>query len=108
YLLLNKTPSDLKLIVMPLRKRPKARSISPGKLSASRSTSPTKVVDNELENVVISASMEIDLDEARKVINKFRSLCLNKAILYIILGEGELWYLGPPIGPGISASYIIP
>ncbi|KAF5665100.1 hypothetical protein FDENT_12673 [Fusarium denticulatum] len=93
---------------MPLRKKLKARSESPSKRSASGSTSPTKEVDDEFENVVAPASMKIDLDEAGKVTNEFRSLCLNRATLCAISGEGESWCPGPPIGPGIQACYIIP
>ncbi|KAH7204879.1 uncharacterized protein BKA55DRAFT_587356 [Fusarium redolens] len=74
---------------MPLRKKLKARSVSPGKRSASRSISPTKEVNNEFENIVTPASMEIDLNKARKVINEFRSLCLNRATSYTVSGEGE-------------------
>ncbi|PNP52590.1 hypothetical protein FNYG_15832 [Fusarium nygamai] len=108
YLAPNKTPSDPKLTVMPLRKKLKARSVSPGKRSASGSTSPTKEVDDEFENVVAPASMEIDLDEARKVTNEFRSSCLNRATSCAVSGEGESWCPGPPIGPGIQACHIIP
>ncbi|KAH7184509.1 hypothetical protein DER44DRAFT_803108 [Fusarium oxysporum] len=108
YLPPNKTPSDPKLTVMPLRKKLKARSVSPGKRSASGSTSPTKEVDDEFENVVAPASMEIDLDEARKVTNEFRSSCLNRATSCAVSGEGESWCPGPPIGPGIQACHIIP
>uniref|UniRef100_A0A4E9EJU9 HNH nuclease domain-containing protein n=1 Tax=Gibberella zeae TaxID=5518 RepID=A0A4E9EJU9_GIBZA len=97
YLPPNKTPSDPKLAVMPLRKKLKARSVSPSKRSVSGSTSPTKEeVDDEFENVVAPASMEIDLDEARRVTNEFRSSCLNRATFC------------PAIGPGIQACHIIP
>ncbi|CVL07240.1 uncharacterized protein FMAN_15347 [Fusarium mangiferae] len=108
YLPPNKTPSDPKLSVMPLRKKLKARSVSPSKRSASGSTSPTKEVDDEFENVVAPASLEIDLDEARKVTNEFRSSCLNRATSCAVSGEGESWCPGPPIGPGIQACHIIP
>ncbi|EGU89343.1 hypothetical protein FOPG_20090 [Fusarium oxysporum f. sp. conglutinans race 2 54008] len=93
---------------MPLRKKLKARSVSPGKRSASGSTSPTKEVDDEFENVVAPASMEIGLDEARKITNEFRSSCLNRATSCAVSGEGESWCPGPPIGPGIQACHIIP
>ncbi|KAF5547491.1 hypothetical protein FNAPI_8520 [Fusarium napiforme] len=108
YLPPNKTPSDPKLAVMPLRKKLKARSVSPSKRSASGSTSPSKEVDDEFENVVAPASMKIDLDEARKVTNEFRSSCLNRATSCAVSGEGESWCPGPPIGPCIQACHIIP
>ncbi|CZR49552.1 uncharacterized protein FPRO_15911 [Fusarium proliferatum ET1] len=93
---------------MPLRKKLKARSVSPSKRSASGSASPTKEVDDDFETVVTPASLEIDLDEARKVTNDFRSSCLNRATPCAVSGEGESWCPGPPIGPGIQACHIVP
>ncbi|KAF5592022.1 uncharacterized protein FSUBG_10326 [Fusarium subglutinans] len=93
---------------MPLRKKLKARSVSPSKQSASGSISPTTELDEEFENVVAPASLEIDLDEARKVANEFRSSCLSRAISCAFSGEGESWCPGPPVGPGIQACHIIP
>ncbi|KAF5019179.1 hypothetical protein F66182_8829 [Fusarium sp. NRRL 66182] len=108
YLPPNKAPSNPKLTVMPLRKTLKARSVSPGKRSASGSASPTKEDDDEFGNVVAPASMEIDIDQARKVINEFRSSCLNRATLCAVSGEGESWCPGPPVGPGVQACHIVP
>ncbi|KAF4446340.1 hypothetical protein F53441_10011 [Fusarium austroafricanum] len=93
---------------MPLRKKLKARSVSPGKRSASGSTSPTKEADDEFENVVAPANMEIDSDQARKITNEFRSSCLNRATSCAVSGEGQPWCPGPPIGPGVQACHIIP
>ncbi|KAF5695981.1 hypothetical protein FMUND_15808 [Fusarium mundagurra] len=93
---------------MPLQKKLKARSVSPRKGSASGSTSPTKEVDDELENVVAPASMNIDLDEARKATNEFKSSCLNRATSCAVSGEGVSWCPGPPIGPGIRLAISSP
>jgi hypothetical protein len=86
---------------MPLRNKLKARSISPDKRSVSRSTSPAKEVVDEFEKVVAPASMEIDIDQARKIINEFRSSCLNRAASCAVSSEGESRCPGPPIGPGV-------
>lgn len=52
--------------------------------------------------------MNIDLDEAKRVTNEFRSSRLNRATSCAVFGEGESWCPGPPIGPGIQACHIVP
>ncbi|KAK7397627.1 hypothetical protein QQX98_013003, partial [Neonectria punicea] len=101
------------LTIMPLRRRLKARSQSPPKRSASGSVSPRKdgpdnVDDDEFDNMLAPASMNIDLEEARRVRNDFRASCLNRASCCAISGEGEPWCPGPPIGPGVQACHIVP
>ncbi|KAG5931308.1 hypothetical protein E4U59_000425 [Claviceps monticola] len=108
YLPPNKSPSDPKLTVMPLRKKLKARFVSPGKRSASGSTSPTKELEEGFGNLLVYEDLQIDLDEARKTTNEFRSSCLNRATCCAVSGEGESWCPGPPIGPGVEACHIIP
>ncbi|KAH7007457.1 hypothetical protein EDB80DRAFT_645810 [Ilyonectria destructans] len=113
YLPPNKTPSDPRLTIMPLRRRLKARSQSPPKRSASGSTSPRRdgsdnVDDGEFDNMLAPASMNIDLEEAKRVRNDFRSSCLNRATSCAVSGEGEPWCPGPPIGPGVQACHIVP
>ncbi|KAJ4246863.1 hypothetical protein NW762_013415 [Fusarium torreyae] len=108
YLPPNKTPSDPRLILMPLRRKLKARSQSPPKRSASGSTSPTKEVPDEFDSMLAPASINIDLDEAKRVTNDFRSSCLNRAIACAVSGEGESWCPGPAIGPGVQACHIVP
>ncbi|KAH6977606.1 hypothetical protein EDB80DRAFT_757377 [Ilyonectria destructans] len=54
------------------------------------------------------ASMNIDLKEARRVRNDFRSSCLNRASCCAVSGEGEPWCPGPPIGHGVQACHIVP
>ncbi|KAI3340139.1 hypothetical protein F4824DRAFT_436017 [Ustulina deusta] len=113
YLPPNKTPSDPRLTIMPLRRKLKARSQSPPKRSASGSISPPKdgladADDDELDSMLAPASMNIDVNEARRIINDFRSSCINRATCCAVSGEGEPWCPGPPIGPGVQACHIVP
>ncbi|KAJ2995682.1 hypothetical protein NUW58_g1202 [Xylaria curta] len=113
YLPPNKAPSDPRLTMMPLRRKLKARSQSPPKRSASDSISPRKddsdnVDDGGLDSMVAPTSMDIDVNEAKRVINDFRSSCLNRATCCAVSGEGEPWCPGPPIGPGVQACHIVP
>ncbi|RSL87568.1 hypothetical protein CEP52_015484 [Fusarium oligoseptatum] len=113
YLPPSKAPSDPRLTIMPLRRKLKARSQSPTKRSASGSSSPRKngsddADEDEFDNILAPASMNIDLEEARRVTNDFRSSCLNRATCCAVSGEGEPWCPGPPIGPGVQACHIIP
>ncbi|KAI3335382.1 hypothetical protein F4824DRAFT_511001 [Ustulina deusta] len=85
YLPPNKTPSDPRLTIMPLRRKIKARS-----------------------HMLAPAGMDIDVNKAKRVINDFRSSCLNRATCCAISGEGEPWCPGPPIGPGVQACHIVP
>ncbi|KAG8410246.1 hypothetical protein J3458_017962 [Metarhizium acridum] len=108
YLPPNRTPSDPRLAVMPLRRKLKARSQSPPKRPASGSNSPTKEASDEFDDMLAPATMNIDIDEAKRVTNDFRSSCLNRATSCAVSGEGESWCPGPPIGPGIQACHIVP
>lgn len=93
---------------MPLRRKLKARSQSPPKRPASGSNSPTKEALDEFDDMLAPATMNIDLDEAKRVTNEFRSSCLNRATSCAVSGEGESWFPVPPIGPGIQACHIVP
>ncbi|KAI0433447.1 hypothetical protein F5Y09DRAFT_73915 [Xylaria sp. FL1042] len=113
YLPPNKTPSDPRLTLMPLRRKIQARSQSPPKRSASGSVSPRKsgsdgADNNELDSMLAPTGMDIDVNEAKRVINDFRSSCLNRATCCAVSGEGEPWCPGPPIGPGVQACHIVP
>ncbi|KAK5631379.1 hypothetical protein RRF57_007093 [Xylaria bambusicola] len=113
YLPPNKTPSDPGLALMPLRRKLKSRSQSPPKRSASGSLSPPKggaddVDNHDLENMLAPGSMDIDVNEANRIVNEFRSSCLNRATCCAVSGEGEPWCPGSPIGPGVQACHIVP
>ncbi|OAA65096.1 hypothetical protein LEL_10543 [Akanthomyces lecanii RCEF 1005] len=113
YLPHNRTPSDSRLNVMPLRRRVKARSQSPPKRTASGATSPGKPTDDadgEYDNMVAPASMGIDMDEARRAVNDFRMACVNRATnpCCAVSGDGAPWCPGQPIGPGVQACHIVP
>ncbi|KAI1287737.1 hypothetical protein F5Y03DRAFT_114280 [Xylaria venustula] len=91
----------------------KARSQSSPKRSASGSISPRKggsddADNNELDSMLAPTGMDIDVTEAKRVINDFRSSCLKRATCCAVSGEGEPWCLGPPIGPGVQACHIVP
>ncbi|KAI0399511.1 hypothetical protein F4802DRAFT_589077 [Xylaria palmicola] len=66
------------------------------------------VNNGELDSIVVPTGMDIDVNEAKRVINDFRSSCLNRATCCAISGEGEPWCPGPPIGPGVQACHIVP
>ncbi|KAH6872056.1 hypothetical protein B0T10DRAFT_449948 [Thelonectria olida] len=113
YLPPNKNPSDSRLNIMPLRRKLKARTQSPPKRSASGSVSPRKdgpddMDDDEFDNMLAPASMKVDLEEAKRVTNEFRSSCLNRATCCAVSGEGEPWCPGPPIGPAVQACHVVP
>ena len=98
---------------MPPRRKLTPRSQTPPKRSASGSVSPPKasaddVDNNELENILAPASMDIDINEAKRVVNDFRSSCLNRATCCAVSSEGEPWCPGSPIGPGVQACHIVP
>ncbi|KAI0812963.1 hypothetical protein GGR55DRAFT_687851 [Xylaria sp. FL0064] len=99
YLPPNKTPSDPRLTLMPLRRTMKARSQKSGSDDAD---------NNELDSILAPTGMDIDVIEAKRVINDFRSACLNRATCCAVSGEGEPWCPGPPIGPGVQACHIVP
>ncbi|KAM3547301.1 hypothetical protein MY1884_009624 [Beauveria asiatica] len=111
YIPHNKTPSDSRLNIMPLRRQAKARSQSPPKRSASGRSSPNKPTDDadgEYANIVAPANMDIAMDQARKVISEFRMACINRSACCAITGGGAPWCLGQPIGPGIQACHVVP
>ncbi|KAM3524762.1 hypothetical protein NHJ13051_004361 [Beauveria bassiana] len=111
YLPHNKTPTDSRLNIMPLRRQVKDRSQSPPKRSASGRSSPEKPTydaDGEYANMVAPANMDIDVDQARKVISEFGMACINRSTRCAITGGGEPWCPGQPIGPGIQAAHVVP
>ncbi|EJP62257.1 uncharacterized protein BBA_08799 [Beauveria bassiana ARSEF 2860] len=115
YLPYNKVPSDSRLSIMPLRRKLKAsRSQSPTKRTASGSTSPGKAPDeadaatDEYADMLAPASMSLDVDEAKRVINEFRAACIDRATCCAVSGRGEPWCPGQRIGPGVQACHIIP
>ncbi|KID64118.1 uncharacterized protein G6M90_00g066030 [Metarhizium brunneum] len=108
YLPPNRTPSDPRLAVMPLRRKLQARPQSPAKRPASDPNSPTKEAPDEFDDMLAPATMNIDPDEAKRFTNEFRSSCLNRATSCAVSGQGESWCPGPPIGPGIQACLIVP
>ncbi|KAM3431649.1 hypothetical protein NHJ13734_007201 [Beauveria thailandica] len=111
YLPYNKTPSDPRLNMMPLRRKLKARSQSPPKRT-SGSTSPNKQGDGEPDNdyadMIAPASLDIDLDAANKKVNEFRMACIAQATCCAVSGDGEPWSLIQHIGPGVQACHIVP
>ncbi|EGX95725.1 hypothetical protein CCM_00379 [Cordyceps militaris CM01] len=110
YLPYNKTPSDPRLSVMPLRRKLKARSQSPPKRSAG-STSPDKPDEGEGDDpssMLAPASLDIDMDSAKKQISHFRMACIAQATCCAVSGDGEPWSSIQPIGPGVHACHIVP
>ncbi|KAM3513533.1 hypothetical protein MY11210_002820 [Beauveria gryllotalpidicola] len=110
YLPHDKTPADSGLN-MPLRPKVKARSQLPLKRTTSGAASPgnpTDDADGDFDNVVVPASIDIDMDEARRVVNEFRMACIGLATCCAVSGDGEPWCPGQPIGPGIQACHIVP
>ncbi|KAJ4161692.1 uncharacterized protein LMH87_007716 [Akanthomyces muscarius] len=111
YLPYNKAPSDSRLNVMPLRRRLNARSQSPPKRSRSGSTSPSKpddAADDEYNNMLAPASLDIDMDAAKRKVNEFRMACISQANCCAVSGDGEPWNPIQPIGPGVQACHIVP
>ncbi|KAM3475588.1 hypothetical protein MY5147_003688 [Beauveria neobassiana] len=115
YLPYNKVPSDSRLSIMPLRRKLKAsRSQSPTKRTASGSTSPGKAPDeadaatDDYADMLAPASMSLDVDEAKRVVNEFRAACIDRATCCAVSGRGEPWCPGQRIGPGVQACHIVP
>ncbi|KAM3433127.1 hypothetical protein MY4824_006182 [Beauveria thailandica] len=115
YLPYNKTPSDSRLSIMPLRRKLKAsRSQSPPKRTVSGSSTPAKLPEgtdaatDEYADMLAPATMNLDIDEAKRVINDFRAACIDQATCCAVSGDGEAWCPGQRIGPGVQACHIIP
>ncbi|KAI0198507.1 hypothetical protein F4808DRAFT_452001 [Astrocystis sublimbata] len=66
---------------------PLKRSVS-GSISLKKGSS-NNASNNELDSILAPTSMDIDITETKKVINKFRSPYLNRAICYTISGNYE-------------------
>ncbi|KAM3509776.1 hypothetical protein MY11210_006179 [Beauveria gryllotalpidicola] len=105
YLPYNKTHSDPRLSVTPLRRKLKARSQSPPKRSAGQ---PDDSEDDNYTNMLAPASLEIDMDSAKKQVSYFRMACIAQATCCAVSGDGEPWSSIQPIGPGVQACHIVP
>ncbi|KAF1733671.1 hypothetical protein CRV24_005199 [Beauveria bassiana] len=115
YLLCNKIPSDSHVSIMPLRRKLKAsRSQCPTKRTAPGSNSSWKTpgeadtVTDEYADMLAPASMDLDVDEAKRVMNEFRAACIDRATCCAVSGRGEPWCPGQRIGPGVQACHIVP
>ncbi|OAA56398.1 hypothetical protein ISF_07466 [Cordyceps fumosorosea ARSEF 2679] len=111
YLPYNKTQSDPRLSIMPLRRKLKARSQSPPKRSAGL-TSPSKPDDgdgdDDYANMIAPASLDINMDSAKKQVSDFRMECIAQSTCCAVSGDGEPWSSIQPIGPGVQACHIVP
>ncbi|KAM0415852.1 hypothetical protein ACHAPT_013163 [Fusarium lateritium] len=58
--------------------------------------------------MVTPLSMNIDYDEAKKVMDNFPSSCLVNASCCAVSGLGESWCVSPTIGPALQACHIVP
>ncbi|KAM0664440.1 hypothetical protein ACQRIU_007022 [Beauveria bassiana] len=112
FLPCDKSSTDPRLNIMPLRRKAKARSQSPPKRSGS--TSPNKPddaaggPDNQSYDMIAPADMDIDIDGARKTISDFRMAYIAQASCCAISGGGRPWSALQPIGPGVQACHIVP
>ncbi|OAA48503.1 hypothetical protein NOR_01753 [Metarhizium rileyi] len=89
---------------------------SPSKRSASGSASPPKDprsysdagVGEDVVNMVVPATENISLEQARQTMAAFRTSCLAGSTTCAVSGKGRSWYKNPNIGPGIQACHIVP
>ncbi|KAI0868414.1 hypothetical protein GGS24DRAFT_482490 [Hypoxylon argillaceum] len=105
YLPTDKMPSDPRLTTISLRQRIKASLQSPSK----RSVSSSEDVDNsELDSMLVPAGIDVDVNEAKRVIDDFRTACMIRSDCCAISGEGESWYPNQTLGPGVQVCHIVP
>ncbi|KAF4963967.1 hypothetical protein FSARC_8069 [Fusarium sarcochroum] len=98
---------------MPHRSVPKGRrgSVSP-KRQRSGSTSPNKDApadtdEAEVREMVMRASMNLDMTQAKNQASSFRTSCLDNANACAVSGKGSSWYFNSDIGPALHACHIL-
>ncbi|KAH8709871.1 hypothetical protein HC256_009778 [Beauveria bassiana] len=79
-----------------------------GSNSSWKTPGEADTVTDEYADMLAPASMDLDVDEAKRVMNEFRAACIDRATCCAVSGRGEPWCPGQRIGPGVQACHIVP
>ncbi|ATY67181.1 hypothetical protein A9K55_000376 [Cordyceps militaris] len=106
FLPYDKSSTDPRLNMMPLRRKAESRS---GSTSPNEPGDAAGGPDNQGHyDMIAPADLDIDTDTARKTMNDFRMACIAQANCCAISGGGRPWSPLQLIGPGVQACHIVP